>query len=80
MMHCVIVIDMPQVKPIATEELLTSTEVGQIVKKSSRTVVRLVEAGEIPILGKLAGPNGPYVFRKSDVETYAAAVAKTVVS
>ncbi|HEY9314600.1 helix-turn-helix domain-containing protein [Williamsia sp.] len=63
---------MPPLDQIPAAELLTSTEVGQIIHKSSRTVVRLVEAGEIPVLGKLAGPNGPYVFRRSDVEHYAA--------
>lgn len=71
---------MPPLDHLPSVELLTSTEVGQIIHKSSRTVVRLVEAGEIPVLGKLAGPNGPYVFRRSDVETYAAAAAKAAAS
>lgn len=65
-MHCVIVIRM------APTELLTSTQAGAILGKSSRTVIRLIEAGDITPLGKLDGPNGPYVLTRQSVEDYAA--------
>lgn len=66
MMHCVIVVHM------APTELLTSTQAGAILGKSSRTVIRLIEAGDITPLGKLDGPNGPYVLTRASVEDYAA--------
>ena len=65
-MQCTIVIDM------ALTELLTSTQAGAILGKSSRTVIRLIEAGDITPLGKLDGPNGPYVLTRTAVEDYAA--------
>ncbi|KAA0916429.1 helix-turn-helix domain-containing protein [Dietzia sp. ANT_WB102] len=52
-------------------ELLTSTQAGVILGKSSRTVIRLIEAGAITPLGKLNGPNGPYVLTRTAVEDYA---------
>ncbi|QWY82312.1 excise [Gordonia phage Phishy] len=64
MTHCIIVIRM------ATAKLLTSTQAGLLIGKSSRTVIRLIEAGEIPVLGKLDGPNGPYVIQQTDVVAY----------
>lgn len=51
-------------------DLLTSTQAGLLIGKSSRTVIRLIEAGEIPVLGKLDGPNGPYVIQRTAVEDY----------
>lgn len=64
--QCTIVIHM------APTELLTSTQAGAILGKSSRTVIRLIEAGDITPLGKLDGPNGPYVLTRTAVEDYAA--------
>lgn len=49
-------------------ELLTSPEAGQILGKSARTVQRLADAGALPVAQKLPGPNGAYLFRRSDVE------------
>lgn len=51
-----------------TDPLLTSTQAGQILGKSGRTVNRLAEAGKLPIAQKLPGPNGALLFRSSDVE------------
>lgn len=65
-MQCTIVAHM------APTKLLTSTQAGAILGKSSRTVIRLIEAGEITPLGKLDGPNGPYVLTQAAVEDYAA--------
>lgn len=50
------------------DELLTSTQAGQILGKSGRTVVRMAEKGLVPTVGKLPGDNGAYLFRRSDVE------------
>lgn len=49
-------------------ELLTSTQVGALLGKSGRTVIRMGESGKLPIYGKLPGPNGAYLFSKSDVD------------
>ena len=54
------------------DDLLTSTQAGQIIGRSGRTVVRQAELGAIPIATKLPGPNGAYLFRRSDIEAYAA--------
>lgn len=51
-----------------TDELLTSTQAGAILGKSGRTITRMGDAGKLPIAQKLPGPNGAYLFRRSDVE------------
>lgn len=58
-----------------TEELLTSTQAGQILGKSGRTVVRMIEAGQLPVAGKLPGPNGAFLIRLGDVEALARRLA-----
>ena len=58
-----------------TDDLLTSTQAGALLGKSGRTVVRLAEAGDIPFAQKLPGPNGAYLFRRSDIEQLAKATA-----
>ena len=63
---------MPKVDP---EELLTATQVGILVNRSGRTVVRMAEVGDIPIAAKLPGPNGAHLFRKADAEKLAAKLA-----
>lgn len=50
------------------EALLTAPQVGRLIGKSGRTVVRMAEAGHLPIAQKLPGPNGAYLFRPSDVD------------
>ena len=50
-------------------EFLTSPEAGRILGKSARTVIRLAEAGKLPVAQKLPGPNGAFLFRRSDVES-----------
>lgn len=50
------------------DELLTSTEVGGLLGCSGRTIQRRADAGEIPVAHKLPGPNGAYLFRRSDVD------------
>ena len=54
------------------DELLTSTQAGQIIGRSGRTVIRQAELGQIPVAAKLPGPNGAYLFRRSEIEAIAA--------
>lgn len=53
---------------MTTDQLLTSTQAGALLNKSGRTVTRMAEAGRIPIAQRLPGPNGAFLFRRSDVE------------
>lgn len=50
------------------DTLLTSPQAGLILNKSARTVQRMADAGELPVAQKLPGPNGAYLFRRSDIE------------
>ena len=50
------------------EPLLSAHDAGRILGKSARTVHRLVDNGRLTVAQKLPGPNGPYLFRKADVE------------
>jgi len=50
------------------DDLLTSAEAGRIIDRSARTIQRLIEAGTLPCVRQLPGPNGPYLIRRSDVE------------
>lgn len=49
-------------------ELITSPEAGQILGKSARTIQRMADAGDLPVAQKLPGPNGAYLFARSDIE------------
>ena len=60
---------------MSPDDLLTSTQAGAILTKSGRTVQRMADAGKIPVAQKLPGPNGAYLFRRSDVEALAGANA-----
>lgn len=73
MAHCITVMRMPKRDPA---ELLTATQVGMIINRSGRTVVRMAEAGDIPVAAKLPGPNGAYLFRRSDADKLAVKVAE----
>lgn len=50
------------------DELIAATEAASILGKSARTVSRLAEAGRLPVIQKLPGVNGAYLFRRGDVE------------
>lgn len=58
------------------DEPLTAAESGTILGVSARTVIRRAEAGELPYIRKLPGPNGDYLFRRAVVERAAAEQAK----
>lgn len=62
--------------PTSSEELLTATQVGAMANRSSRTVIRMAEAGDIPIAAKLPGPNGAYLFRRADAADLSEKLAK----
>jgi hypothetical protein len=42
--------------------LLTSPQAGVILGKSARTIQRMADAGDLPFVQKLDGPNGAYLF------------------
>jgi excisionase family DNA binding protein len=59
------------------DELLTTADVAGMLGKSTRTVQRLAESGELKHAQKIAGgPSGIYLFRPEDVNEYRAAEAK----
>lgn len=64
--HCGV---MPTTDP---DELLTAPQAGVLLKCSYRTAIRLMEQGLLPRAHKLPGPNGAYLFKRSDVEKLAA--------
>ena len=51
-------------------ELLTAVQAGQILGKSSSTVRRMAESGDLDFVQKLPGPNGAFLFRRSVIEQY----------
>lgn len=53
------------------DQLLTSPQAGLILGKSSRTVQRMADRGELPVAQKLPGPNGAYLYWRADIEAYA---------
>lgn len=60
MRHCVMV------QPMT--DLVTSPEAGRMLGKSARTIQRMADSGDLPYTQKLPGPNGAYLFRRSDIE------------
>lgn len=54
--------------PVQRDDLLTSTQAGALIGKSGRTVIRLMEAGQITPVAKLPGSKGAFLFRRADVE------------
>ena len=66
----------PDVMPNrAPDELLTATQVGNLIGRSGRTVIRMAEAGKLAVAVKLPGPNGAHLFRKTDVDAFLKASA-----
>lgn len=57
----------------AGHEILSAEQVGAILGRTARTVRRLADARAIPS-EKLPGLNGPYIFRRADVDAYLARV------
>lgn len=57
------------------DELLTATQVGSMIDRSSRTVIRMAVAGDLPVAAKLPGRNGAHLFRRDDVDKLAQKLA-----
>lgn len=56
------------------DNLIGTAEAAQILRKSHRTVHRLVEAGALtPVLTAPGGFKGAYLFSRADVEALVAA-------
>lgn len=54
------------------EALIGTTEAARILRKSPRTIHRLVQAGElVPAMTAPGGPHGTYLFRLADLEAMA---------
>lgn len=63
------------VRPVTTKtlDLVTSPQAANILGKSARTIQRMADDGTLPVAQKLPGPNGAYLFRRSDVAALLAA-------
>ena len=51
-------------------KLLTTAEVAERLGRTARTVVRLVEAGDLTPVTKTPGIRGAYLFAERDVTRY----------
>ena len=58
------------------DDILSSPEVGSMIGKSSRSVQRLAHAGVLKPVTRLPGPNGPFLFRRDEVERYIASLTE----
>ena len=52
-------------------DIIDTGEAGRILGRSPRTVQRLIDAGRLPTVGKLSGPNGRYLLDRATVEAFA---------
>lgn len=52
-------------------DIITTGEAGRMIGRSARTVQRLIESGELPTVGKLAGINGLFLLDRAVVESLA---------
>ena len=52
-------------------ELITSARAAIILGKSTRTIHRMAEAGDLVYVQKLPPPNGAFLFRRSYIERLA---------
>jgi hypothetical protein len=59
--------------PALEQSLIGSAEAGQILKKTPRTVQRMVVAGLLKPVTTLPGKTGAHLFNREDVEALAAA-------
>ena len=60
-----------------TDDLIGTTETGQILGKTPRTVQRMVSAGALVPVVTLPGKTGAHLFKRADVEALAADREKT---
>ena len=69
---------MPYVSPMTHPDLIPTAEVAAIYGCDVRTVHRLVERGRLTPAIKAPGKRGALMFRRADVLTLAAEVARGV--
>jgi excisionase family DNA binding protein len=55
-----------------TDSLVTSFQAAVMLGKSPRTIQRMADSGALPFVQKLPGPNGAYLFNRTQVEALAA--------
>jgi len=60
-----------------TQELLTTPQAGAILGKSARTIQRMADAGDLPYVAKLPGPNGAYLFDAKVIKSLAPSAPST---
>lgn len=60
---------------MATDDLLTTSEVCETLEVGTSTISRWVADGRLKPARKLPGLRGAFLFRRSDVEAIAAEVA-----
>lgn len=53
-----------------TEDLLTTSEVAQILNHSVGWVNKLAATGRLPVAHKLPGHTGAYLFRREAIEAH----------
>ena len=62
--------------PKTEQSLITTAQASKVSGKNWRTIIRLVERGELEPAQKLPGLRGAYLFRKADIEALASADAE----
>lgn len=63
----------PPTQAIPLVRLMGTAEVATTLHMDKSTVTRMVKAGQLPLIGKLAGPKGALVFDATTVESVAEA-------
>lgn len=61
----------------SSKPLIGTPEAADILGVSSDTLIRMVARGDVPMVQKLDGARGAYVFERAEVERVAAERAKT---
>ena len=64
--HCANLADVTEVR-----RLLSTAQVAKMLGKSTRTIHRMADSGELPYVEKLEGLTGAYVFDPSVIELIA---------
>ncbi|MGH3501479.1 MAG: helix-turn-helix domain-containing protein [Nocardioidaceae bacterium] len=59
---------------MSARQLIGAPEAATILGVHRATVLRWAEAGQLPVVEKMPGDNGPYLFDRIDVERVAAEV------
>lgn len=56
-----------------TPEIITAPEASVLLRCSIRSVHRLIDSEQLPVIRKLPGPNGAFLIHRAEVEKLAAA-------